>query len=283
MPATPRASGPLVSPEVLAGLIGDRGLRVCDVRWYLGAPDRGRSEYLQAHIPGAVFVDLDNDLSARRGPGRHPLPHPVRFSATLGRLGVTPDTTVVAYDSAGGAIAARMWWMLRRLGHRRVAVLDGGWQAWQAGDQTVEAGPVQVDPVPYPVLMSTWPDTIDRESIRVGTALTLIDARAEERFSGAVENVDARPGHIPGAFNLPHTGNLDDQGKHVPPEVLAERYAGVGTEAVVYCGSGVTACANILAMELAGIDRVRLYPGSWSDWAAQPELPAELGTERSAP
>lgn len=268
---------PLISVAGLADLIETGEVRVCDVRWYLSDASRGRSEYLEAHIPGAVFVDLDTQLSARKGPGRHPLPDPVRFAATLGRLGIGPSTPVVAYDSAGGAIAARMWWMLRRLGHSAVWVLDGGWQAWVESGRPTASHDVEVEPRPYPVLMKHWPTTITAAEITAGEDLILIDARAAERYTGEVENVDARPGHIPGAINIPHAGNLGGDGRHLPPEVLAERFAGVGPEPIAYCGSGVTACANILAMELAGIRGARLYPGSWSDWAADPELPAELG------
>lgn len=277
MTSNKRPFSPLLEAGELAGMLDDPDIRVCDIRWYLADPERGRAEYLDSHIPGAVFVDLDTHLSARKGPGRHPLPDPVRFSATLGRLGIRPHTTVVAYDSAGGAIAARMWWMLRQLGHPRVFVLDGGWSTWVANGHRVERGAVDPDPGPYPVLMRSWPGAVSLEEIRTGSHMVLVDARAEERYSGAVENVDARPGHIPGAVNLPHTGNLDDGGRHLPPALLAQRFAHVGRRPVVYCGSGVTACANILAMELAGVRKARLYPGSWSEWAAHPELPAEQG------
>lgn len=271
---------PLISVEDLADVLGRDDLRICDVRWYLGESDRGRAEYATSHVPGAVFVDLDSHLCARRGPGRHPLPDPVRFAATLGRLGIEPDTHVVAYDASGGAIAARLWWMLRRLGHRRVQVLDGGWQRWTAEGLPTSSEIAEPRPVAYPVLMSSWPTTVDADQIRVGGPQVLIDARAAERYRGDVELVDARPGHIPGAVNLPHTGNLGPDGRHLPPELLAARFAGVGDEPIAYCGSGVTACANILAMEIAGVAGPRLYPGSWSDWASRPELPAMLGPDR---
>ncbi len=277
MPVSEEGSSLLVSVDRLADLLGSSELRAFDTRWYLGEPDRGRSEYLASHIPGAVFVDLETQLSGRGGPGRHPLPDPVRFAATLGRLGIDPESRVVVYDSSGGAIAARMWWMLRALGHRSVRVLDGGWQAWTAAGLPVDDAFVQPHPVAYPVLMSSWPRTVTNAEIRADSDHTLIDARAAERYRGEVEPVDARPGHIPGAVNLPHTGNLAPDGTHLPAEVLAQRFAGVGSDPVVYCGSGVTACANILAMELAGIPGARLYPGSWSDWASQPTLPVALG------
>lgn len=277
MPVSDDGSNHLVSVERLAELLGAPDLRVFDTRWYLGDPDRGLSEYQTSHIPGAVFVDLETQLTGRRGPGRHPLPDPVRFAATLGRIGVDPESRVVVYDSSGGAIAARMWWMLRALGHRSVGVLDGGWQTWLAAGLPVDDAIVPPKPVAYPVLMSAWPRTVNSAEIQAGGSHTLIDARAAERYRGEVEPIDARPGHIPGAINLPHTGNLAPNGTHLPAEVLAERFAGVGSDPVVYCGSGVTACANILAMEVAGILDARLYPGSWSDWASQPALPATLG------
>ncbi len=277
MPVSEDDSNLLVSVGGLADLLGSSDLRVFDTRWYLGDPGRGLSEHQTSHIPGAVFVDLETHLSGRRGPGRHPLPDPVRFAAILGRLGIDPESRVVVYDSSGGAIAARMWWMLRALGHRSVCVLDGGWQAWVAAGLPVDDADVQPHPVAYPVLMSSWPRTVNSGEIQAGIGYTLIDARAAERYRGEVEPVDARPGHIPGAINLPHAGNLASDGTHLPAEALAQRFAGVGSEPVVYCGSGVTACANILAMELAGIPDARLYPGSWSDWASQPTLPAALG------
>jgi thiosulfate/3-mercaptopyruvate sulfurtransferase len=266
-----------VSPTELARVLEEPDLRICDVRWYLGEPKRGRAEYGEGHIPGAVFVDLDTMLAARRGPGRHPLPHPVRFAATLGRLGIAPETRVIAYDTSGGSIAARMWWMLRQLGHVPVAVLDGGLTAWLATGLPLDTHVPAPPPVPYPVLMSAWPDAVDLDELR-STDATLVDARAAERYRGDTEPVDPRPGHIPGAINLPHTGNLGADGRHLSPAELAERFDGIEAP-IVYCGSGVTACADILAMELAGMTGARLYPGSWSDWSSSPDLPARLGPE----
>jgi thiosulfate/3-mercaptopyruvate sulfurtransferase len=272
------ALGPLIAPVELVAMLDQPSTRVCDVRWYLADPQRGEAEYLDGHIPGAVFVDLDTRLSARRGGGRHPLPDPIRFAATLGRLGISPESRVVVYDSAGGAIAARMWWMLRKLGHRHVAVLDGGWQAWHEEGHPIERDVDEPAPVSYPVLMSSWPDIVGMDEIVGAEHGTVVDARAPERYSGEVENVDARPGHIPGAINLPHTGNLRADGRYRSRPELAERFRDLGERPIMYCGSGVTACANLLAMEIAGLDEGMLYPGSWSEWADDPGLPAELGT-----
>jgi thiosulfate/3-mercaptopyruvate sulfurtransferase len=270
-------SSPLVSVSDLYALIREPNVGVFDVRWYLGEPDRGRNDYEAAHIPDAVFVDLETHLSAPRGPGRHPLPSPVRFAATVGRLGIEPETIVVAYDGLGGATSSRLWWMLRRLGHRRVHVLDGGFGAWQSAGMPTESGVVVAQPVGYPVLMSAWPTTIAVDELIATSDNVIIDSRASERYRGAVEMVYARPGPIPGAVNLPFTDKLGESGSHHSTDVLAERFAGIGPEPIVYCGSGVTACANILAMEVAGITDARLYPGSWSDWASRAELEAVVG------
>ncbi len=265
---------PLISPADLARRL--ESVRVCDVRWYLGEPARGRIEYTRAHVPGAVFVDLDTDLSAPPTEGRHPLPDPGTFGATLGRLGIDPDTPVVAYDDAGGAIAARLWWMLRAFGHRRIQVLDGGWTGWiRAGHPVTETvpGPTGVDPYPAP---DRWPGVVGRDEVvaALGSA-ALIDARAPERYRGEIEPVDARAGHIPGAVNLPHAGNLDPNGHHLDASSLAARFADVPPDPIVYCGSGVTACHDLLAMAVAGREDGLLYPGSWSDWAAHDRLPIE--------
>jgi thiosulfate/3-mercaptopyruvate sulfurtransferase len=269
---------PLIDAEELRARLGDPGLRVCDVRWYLADPGQGAREYSEGHIPGARFVDLETVLSGARGPGRHPLPDPVRFAASLGRLGIAIDDAVVAYDSTGGATAARLWWMLRALGHDDVRVLDGGLAAWgAAGGELTDRVP-EIAPTPYPVLMSSWPGAVSIHTVRdeLGRT-TLVDARAAERFEGRYEPIDPRAGHIPGAVSRPHTGNLGPDGRHLPPDRLLDRYADVGDEPIVYCGSGVTACADLLAMEVAGITDGRLYEGSWSDWSSHDELPIEGG------
>jgi thiosulfate/3-mercaptopyruvate sulfurtransferase len=257
----------LISPEDLLARLGDPELRICDVRWWLTDPGKGRRDYELAHIPGAVFVDLDRDLSAPVGPGRHPLPDPARFTARMEGLGIGDDSDVIAYDDAGGTIAARLWWMLEDLGHRRVRVLDGGIDAWMAA-----GGPV-TDVVPNPVagrltLRGTWTRVMDRDALagRLGS-LSLIDARARERYRGDVEPVDAVPGHIPTAINRPTAGNLRPDGRFLPPHALAARFADVDGLVVTSCGSGVTACHNALAMRLAGLPDPLLYPGSYSEWA----------------
>ena len=247
-------------------------LRLADVRWYLGEPERGRQEYLEAHIPGAFYVDLEADLSAEDGPGRHPLPDWHEFADRMGELGIGDDSVVVAYDDRGGAVAARLWWMLRTIGHRRTYVLDGGIPAWiEAGGSVTGELPdhpparltVQVDPG----------HTVDRDEVvaRLGTTITL-DARAGQRYRGETEPIDPVAGHIPGAFNAPFEENLDPRQLFLPAEDLAAKYRALGiredTEVIVYCGSGVTACHDILALEHAGLGRPILYPGSWSDWSA---------------
>jgi len=245
---------------------------IADCRWYLGEPDRGRAAYLAGHIPGAVFVSLDGHLSADAGAGRHPLPLPSDFAAMLGRLGIGNDSTVVAYDDRGGAVAARLWWMLTAIGHETAVVLDGGLQAWTAAGGAVESAPVALPATDYTTEFIGWPGTTDRLHLRqrLGTA-TVIDARAAERYRGEREPVDPVAGHIPTATNVPYEGNLDASGRFLAPEQLADRFNGAGPDAVVYCGSGVTACHDLLAMEVAGIGRAVLYPGSWSDWSTAGE------------
>lgn len=246
-------------------------VRVCDVRWYLGEPERGRREYHEGHLPGAVFVDLESRLSGRDGPGRHPLPSPSDFAATLGALGIGPETEVVAYDSAGGAYAARLWWMLRSIGHSRVAVLDGGIHAWQAAGGGLRREIPEIVEAVYPT-PTEWTGVVDRHTVAT-TSRTVIDARVGERYRGEVEPIDPRAGHIPGAINLVYTDNLASDGRFVGREALAGRFAGVGEGPIVYCGSGITACHDLLAMELAGITDALLYEGSWSDWSSHPDLP----------
>lgn len=259
----------LIAPDELLLRLDDPDLRICDVRWWLTDPGKGRRDYAAAHLPGAIFVDADRDLVASQGPGRHPLPSPADFARRMERLGMGDQSDVVAYDDAGGTIAARLWWMLDDLGHAGVRVLDGGIGAWVAagGGLTVEI------PAPLPgrlALRSTWTRTIDREALvpRLAAAdIMLTDARAPERYRGEVEPVDPVPGHIPGAVSLPTAGNLAPDGRFLAPEVLRRRFAALGQEVAVSCGSGVNACHNALAMRLAGMPDPLLYPGSYSDWA----------------
>lgn len=258
----------IVAAGWLAGHLDDPELRVCDCRWYLGEPERGRAAYLEGHIPGAIFVDLDRDLSATEGPGRHPLPAPRTFAERVGELGIGPEHTVVAYDDRGGAVAARLWWMLGALGHGRVFVLDGGLDAWTNAGGATATDVAAYRATRYPTDLVAWPGVLDRLHVEreIGRR-TLIDARAPERFRGESEPIDAAAGHIPGAVNIPYEGNLGPDGRMRSPTELRARYAGADRP-IVYCGSGVTACHDILAMELAGLGRATLYPGSWSDWSA---------------
>ncbi|NNC75037.1 MAG: sulfurtransferase, partial [Acidimicrobiia bacterium] len=243
-------------------------LRICDTRWYLEDPNQGREEYDKAHIPGARYVSLDADLSAPEGHGRHPLPSRHDAAEQFGALGIGDEHTIVAYDSRGGAIAARLWWMLRWIGHERVAVLDGGTTAWTAAGMPMTDGMPWWLPAQLTVSESPAMTTIDRQQLadKIGS-IDLVDARSPERYRGDEEPVDPIAGHIPTAINLPYEANLGPDSTMVDAESLAERYAGLDFP-VVYCGSGVTACHDILAMELAGVPGAVLYPGSWSDWSS---------------
>jgi thiosulfate/3-mercaptopyruvate sulfurtransferase len=274
--------GPLVDVAWLHAHAGDPDVRVIDVRWYM-RDRRGADEYARGHVPGAVFVDLDRDLSAPVGPGRHPLPAREAFERAMRRAGVSAQTRVVAYDDAGGSIAARLWWLLRYFGHARVAVLDGGLPAWTAAGHPLVA---EVPAVPEGTFTAAPPRdeaTVDKAYVaaaRTREGVLLLDARAPERYRGEVEPVDARPGHIPGARNAPWAGNLE-AGRFRSPEALRARFEELGVrdarEAIVYCGSGVTACHDLLAMERAGLPGAKLYVGSWSDWAQDPSLPGATG------
>jgi thiosulfate/3-mercaptopyruvate sulfurtransferase len=269
---------PLISVGELAARLDEPRIVVCDVRWYLTDPYRGRREYEAAHIPGAVFVDLQSELAGSAGGGRHPLPTTYEFAAHLSRLGIARDDTVVAYDSAGGAVAARLWWMLGSIRHEPALVLDGGYQAWeQAGLPTTDVVVARV-PTRYPVA-DGWRGIVGADDITdlVAHGTTLVDARAADRYRGDVEPVDRQAGHIPGAINLPHLDNLDADGRHRPAHELTERFDDLGPAPVVYCGSGVTACHDVLAMSIAGITDARLYPGSWSDWSSRPDRPVATG------
>lgn len=264
-------AGPLVSAEWLTGHLDHAVLRLADVRWYLGEPERGREAFRSAHIPGAFYVDLDVDLSAEEGPGRHPLPAWRVFAERMAGLGIGDKSVVVAYDDRGGAVAARLWWMLQAIGHQRAYVLDGGLTAWEAdgGEVTSELsahgrGDLSVN---------LQPDvTVDRDQLKESLGLVLaIDARAGDRYRGENETIDPVGGHIPGALNAPYESNLGPDKQFLSARALAEKYRDLGVggdrETVLYCGSGVTACHDLLAIEHAGLGRAKLYPGSWSDWS----------------
>jgi thiosulfate/3-mercaptopyruvate sulfurtransferase len=256
---------PLISVDDLLARLGDPSLRLADVRWWLADPGKGRRDYGAAHVPGAIFVDVDRDLVGSHGPGRHPLPDPSAFAARLAALGFDDTSDIVAYDDAGGTIAARLWWMLDDLGHPRVRVLDGGIPAWLAA-----GGPV-TDVVPsYPpgrlTLGDAWSRTIDRDALvpRLGH-VALLDARAPERYRGEVEPIDPVAGHIPTARSLPTGGSLSADGRFLDPSALRDRFAPLGNDVVTACGSGITACHTALAMRVAGLPDPLLYPGSYSD------------------
>ena len=275
----------LISCAQLAGA-GSTNLRIVDCRFDLSDIQAGRRAYTQSHIPGAVYAHLDEDMSGPIIPGqtgRHPLPDPHEFANTLARLGISNNDNVALYDASGGSMASRMWWMLRWVGHESVAVLDGGWDAWTAAGLPTSSGAETVHPGSFTA--RTRPElVVDAAEMLTKTAsggALVIDARAADRFRGENETHDPIGGHIPGASNLPQTGNLRD-GLFLEPDELAARYRELmgnrpPSEVIFYCGSGVSACHNALALEHAGIGEARLYPGSWSDWITDPARPTAQG------
>ncbi|MGN6299699.1 MAG: sulfurtransferase [Angustibacter sp.] len=274
----PRALPVVVSSQWLSGHRDD--VVVADVRWYLDGRS-GRAAYEAGHLPGAVFVDLDRWLAAPPDAtgARHPLPDPAVFADGMAALGIGDDTAVVAYDDAGGVVAARLVWMLRATGHA-AALLDGGLAA-HAGALSTE--PVDSRPAARftvhqwpPALLATVDDATDPRHV-------VLDARDHARYTGAIEPVDPRAGHIPGARSLPTRGHLDADGRFLPPSELRRRFAAAGVRAdssvVAYCGSGVTACHSLLALELAGFAPGRLYAGSWSQYSSDPTREAATGAQ----
>ena len=279
---------PLVSVESLAAeLAGGAAPALLDVRWRLGGPP-GIESYRAGHLPGAVYVDLDTDLAGPPGAdGRHPLPAPADFEAAMRRAGVRADHPVVAYDDGDSTIAARAWWTLRYFGHDRVRVLDGGFRAWAAAghpvavdEPCVAAGDFTAVPGHLPVLDAAGAATLARSGV-------LLDARAGERYRGETEPVDPVGGHIPGALSAPTAANVGADGRFLPAAELGKRFVGLGIAigqpgrsgaptAGTYCGSGVTAAHEVLALALAGIP-ASLYVGSWSGWTADPSRPVATG------
>ncbi len=279
----------LITAEVLSSMLdAGESVVIIDAGFDLADTAAGERACRQAHLPGARYVHLERDLSAppTGRNGRHPLPELAAFAATAGRLGITPETQVVVYDRQASMFAARVWWMLRWLGHAPVAVLDGGWSSWQAIGGAVESGVVRAQPqAAYPIAdtPSALVATIDADALlaRLGQ-LALMDARAPERFRGDVEPLDAQAGHIPGACNRFFKDNLTAQGRFKPAEVLREEFLTLlasqpAGDVVNQCGSGVTACHNLLAMTVAGLDGSLLYPGSWSEWSSDSSRPIARG------
>lgn len=267
-------SSPLISAGELHELLGS--VTVLDVRYRMGGPP-GSQEYDAGHVPGAVFVDLEADLAGPPGPtGRHPLPTPGRFEEAMARAGVS-SRPVVAYDDWAGQAAARAWWLLRHYGHPDVRVLDGGWSAWLAAGGEVSTQSVRPTLGDFAGGPGGMPVVSAADVLRIDV---VVDARAPERYRGEAEPIDPVAGRIPGAVNVPATRNLDNHGHFRDAHELRAAYAEVGAvpgaDVAAYCGSGVTACHDVLAMEVAGV-RAALYPGSWSEWVADPGRPVETG------
>ena len=276
----------LISASSLAAHLDDARWVICDCRHDLGNTEAGRRAYVESHIPGARFVHLDEDLSAPKTGrnGRHPLPDPDWFARRIGALGVGNGSQVVAYDASGGYYAARLWWMLRWVGHQAAAVLDGGWDAWLKAVHPV------TDRLPAITAARFTARVQNKAVLDAGSILEsrgrpgplLLDARAPNRYRGENETLDPVAGHIPGAVNRFFQLNLDAAGSFKPPSALRQELkAVIGAKApadvVHYCGSGVTACHNLLAMEIAGLAGSRLYPGSWSEWCSDPSRPVATG------
>lgn len=272
----------IISTEELEKHLNDPNWVIIDCRFDLAKPDWGFTNYQEAHIPMAGYAHLDKDLA---GPitsetGRHPLPNIETMARRLGSWGIGPATQVVVYDTAGGAFADRLWWLLRFLGHQQVAVLDGGFQKWQRESRPVASGVEQRAPVTF-TASPDWSMIVaaeEVERIRQDPAYLLVDARAPERYRGEKEPIDPIAGHIPGALNRFHGQNLSQEGVFLPPEQLRSEFkALIGDtppeNVVVYCGSGVTSIHHILAMESAGLPGARLYLGSWSEWIRDPKRP----------
>lgn len=276
----------LIDPVSLMSEMHDPSWVVLDARFDLTAPARGEALYREGHIPGARYVSLDADLSGPKigTTGRHPLPDPAVAAASFGRLGIGDDTQVVVYDADAGQFAARAWWMLRWLGHTKVAVLDGGLAAWTAAGLALSDDEERWEPAAFTPRVRT------EARVGVGEVLphvgqaghVLVDARANDRFRGQNETLDPVGGHIPGAVNRFFQQNLTAEKTFKSPDELRAEWAPIlggadASKAVLYCGSGVTACHNLLALEHAGLNGARLYAGSWSEWCADPNRPVATG------
>ncbi len=280
---TPTSGVTISAAELVTKLAHPEPPVLLDVRWNLGGPP-GRQEYRSGHLPGAHFIDLEQDLAAPPGSGRgrHPLPDTSVFQSAMRAAGISGRSAVVVYDAAGGLSAARAWWLLRYHGHEDTRLLDGGVAAWTRAGQALStaepvaaAGDFTARPGAMPVLDAAG-------AARLAQAGVLLDARAAERYRGEIEPIDPVAGHIPGARSAPTTGNLAGDGTFLAPDFLWARFAELGTmhrgEVGVYCGSGVTAAHEVLALAVAGVDAA-LYPGSWSEWISEPTRPVATGPE----
>lgn len=277
----------LIAPAQLAALLDAGDVALFDCGFVLGDPDAGRNAYLESHLPRARYLHLDHDLAAPPSGtnGRHPLPDPETFAATMRANGVKQGQQVVAYDASGGPYAARLWWLLRWLGHDSVAVLDGGRQAWIEEGRPMESGAAPAIPAGDFTAAARGDMAVTVDAIEANIAapgFTVLDARSASRFAGEPNPMDPVAGHIPGARNRFYGDNLDAAGRFKPAATLAAEFdAIVGdvapTDLVMQCGSGVTACHNMLALEVAGRGGARLYPGSWSEWIGDPARPVATG------
>ena len=276
----------LITPAELAARLSDPAYVVVDVRHDLARAEHwGEDQYAAGHLPGARFAHIDRDLSAQKTGrnGRHPLPEREALAARLRAWGIDDDTQIVAYDASGGSFASRLWWLARWLGHRRVALLDGGWQAWLAGTQQSSTAPAERKPGRFEIRPSLVA-AVDAPQVLAMLGRTdrlIVDARAAERYEGRVEPLDPVAGHIPGTINRPWQQNLA-QGAFKPREVLRREFDALlaghsPADLTVLCGSGVTACHHLLALEHAGLTGAALYPGSWSEWVADPARPVATG------
>lgn len=274
----------LVSPDWLYEHLEDSHIVIVDCRFVLGQPAQGYDAYLEGHIPGALYFHLEHDLSGPKEAhgGRHPLPDSEELVRLFSQAGIDQETTVIAYDGQDMAYASRLWWLLRYHGHEKVAVLNGGIAAWKSAGYPVS----QEIPSPkartfIPRIQDDMLVTIDQVKERTASS-SLIDSRAGERYRGEVETIDPKAGHIPGAVHYFYKDNLAADGTMLPEAQLKQRFVPLADndEIIVYCGSGVTACVNLLALHLAGRPDAKLYAGSWSDWVSYPDNPIAQGDEK---
>jgi len=276
----------LIDANTLSEQLRREDLTLFDCRFDLGNVSWGETEYARAHLPGALYLHLDRDLSSpiSAQSGRHPLPDPGSFAARLAELGVTPESQIVAYDQGNGAYGARLWWLARWIGLRNVAVLDGGIAAWRAAGLPLETAVRTPKPSAFTptVTPNAWVTSDDVDELRQRPGNLLVDARGAERFAGRNETLDPVAGHVPGARNRPFLDNLGADGRFLPADVLRQQFTTLlgstnASSVVAMCGSGVTACHNLLALEHAGFSGARLYAGSWSEWIRDPRRPVATG------